>query len=210
MTRPIAAHTIAAAMCLVALTACSDDGPPGETLGSGSESSTAPVTPSESVPTASATTGPTSPSPADPGGVTVEVTDVARLVAPKGWKLDKFTDFIVGASEERTLSAVAFNVINPDPTRGAGGIDAWAASAVRNGRGGSLENVKVLDPVVIDGVESYHVVGTLGTIDTVHLYGAYVGGASIQVDFDFTPSYSNKQRQRIMDSVLATVEYLTD
>lgn len=206
MSRKIVAFVAAGVLSLAGLTACSDDSKTssGE-IDPGGESST-----SEASPTEPTTTEPTTPAPPDPGGITVEVPDYARLVAPKGWKLNKTNANIIGANEIKTLSDVSFNVTFTDPTDGAGGIDAWIKTAIKAAGAGGITDIKTLDPVTIDGVENYHLVGAFSSIDTVHLYGAAVGGSFIGLQFTLTSAYTKKEAQEIMDSVLPTVEYLVD
>ncbi len=62
-----------------------------------------------------------------------------------------------------------------------------------------------MDTVTIDGVECYHVTGSISRLDQFDDFGAIHDGGQVNLHFIFaTRDYSPAERQEIIDSVLAT------
>ncbi|MGB0100752.1 MAG: hypothetical protein WBP61_10780 [Nocardioides sp.] len=167
---------------------------------------------SDTSPTATASTestGSTEPTPAAPAvepatGPLIDQKRI-RLHAPEGWKRKPPSTPLLTLSYDReTYSDLTLGdlpAVREDLT-----LDQIAQVARRNRRG-STTNLRILDPVQIAEVDWYHLRGKDGPDATLDVYGTTFNGSQSTLTFSLKNEIPAAERQEIIDSVLASVEW---
>ena len=184
------------------LAGCSDDDDPGGT----------PQTPdpsSESTSSATDDPGPTESGPTDDpsvqpatGPVLAPETGGIRLRLPEEWTLDENqANFLVNGSGPRGNGRIfldSFPALDPDS-----GLRLLARVSADSG---GYPPGSIQPNTTVGGVPAYHLAGTVGT-DPTEEFGAIRNGDILTISFELR-GIPEGERQPLIDSVLATVEWL--
>ena len=201
---PTVLAAISAVTCLAALAACSggDDDPPASSgTPTASPTSTASPTGTSSA-DASADPSTDSSTDAGPTGPVAE-GEAAVLTFPDGYRILARKGAITSATDEQERVYVGFGelrAVGPDQT-----LDEQAAQASRNAM--TDPPPKILDTVVVDGVELYHVAGVgFAPRSVLDEFGARVGNADFSVRVEMDDDIPDAERQEIVAQVLAGLD----
>ena len=198
---PAVLAAITAVTCLAALAACSggDDDPP-----SSSDTPTASPTATASPTGTSSTDGSADPSTdasteAGPTGP-VAKGEAAVLTFPDNYRILSRRGAITSAEDPRGKVYVGFGelrAVGPDQT-----LEEQAAQASRNAM--TDPPPKILDTIVVDGVELYHVAGIgFAPASVLDEFGARVGNSEISIRVEMDDDIPDAERQKIVAQVLA-------
>lgn len=168
--------------------------------GADESSSLAPSAPSE------VETGTPSPSPAEPtvplaSGKVLE-QELVRLRAPRGWELDDSMPSLQFAYGPHDEVSVVLSVQEDGYAQTYGAPVSLARSA-RIAKG---ERMRLLEPVELGGVEFFHVSGPNGSF-WYEIFGTSHEEMRVQVELEFSLGYPRRKRERILASVLPTLEW---
>jgi hypothetical protein len=193
---------LAGGLLVTTLTGCGPDPSEPEPTGSPDPSGT---TTSPSDPTDS--TSPTeSQSSSVPPATGVLLKGVgARVRAPEGWKHEeKLVEFFDSAQDPRSESRLSLSSLE---ALGQPSLQELAEASIESG--GYLKKPRILDPVVVDGVECYHVVGPVDDHLTVVSIGTIHAGQIIDITLSFDlDSTTAEARKEVTESVWATVQWV--
>jgi hypothetical protein len=189
--RLTAAPAVAGVILTAALASgCSDDDPPD-------------AGPSDSPSTSSSPTDSAAPSVAPAGGK-VLATDTFTAKAPRGWSTRRggtslAVQVFAFSPDELTFVAIADGPAVNDDT-----IDERAQEVARSDEFDRAP--KVMEPVMIDGVEAYRVAGDVGNGSYIIEVGTITGGQDVNLRLE-TFNISPEESQQILDSVLASWQW---
>ena len=193
-------------LCVVVLTACSDDEDPGAGP-SGQASPTAPSstasTPSASTP-ADPTSGPatTAPTSAAAGGPVVELRDVT-VQAPEGWSIYNQTDDQQVVFKDDATGDGLILVKNPTSLPGQD-LDALAGAAVRIARGTGHDPERQANRSV-GGHEGYVIVSSTKAYEKYYEWGTLLGEDQVSVGFAWI--IEPDSAEETIESVLASLQF---
>jgi len=198
--RVVCAHLLTCALLGLSLTGCNDDDPKAD----GGPSS----------PSSSATREETNPTPSgDPSGSGSPTSDVppatgprlslkgASLRMPEGWHVfnDESQIAVVGEDPEdfHTIDLSVFPALDQNAT-----IQELARATQKTG---GYPRGSIKPPTTLAGKPAFNVAGMVGGRYTEE-FGLLHRGDIIAVEFAFYDGISKAERERLMQSVLATVE----
>jgi hypothetical protein len=190
-----------AALLLLAVGGCADDEPadPGGAASPADETSETPTNDGSAQP--SATPGST----ATPASGEPIAGDTAVVRAPKGWQVEEsgLGELVKAwtATEPQAFGTVRFDDLGPvDATTPQQLAEDGLTAFPRRPR------PRLSFDVELDGEPAYHAVGK-DDLTEVHEYGAVRGGSGVTLVFELNTYLSAKQRQRIVESVLASFRW---
>ena len=196
---PAVLAAITAVTCLAALAACSggDDDPPSSS-GTPTASPTATASPTGTS-SADGSADPSTDASTDAGPTgPVAEGEAAVLTFPDDYRILARRGAITSAEDDRGKVYVGFGelrAVGPDQT-----LDEQAAQASRNAM--TDPPPKILDPVVVDGVELYHVAGVgfapAQRARRVRRTGRQLRDFSVRVEMD--DDIPDAERQEIVDA----------
>lgn len=189
MRRTVLAALVAAGLLL---TGCSDEDADPQADPSDTATSSDTATPDE--PTASP-----EPTVEPASGVRVELDRIA-MHAPAGWrKAKQLSPFLVQVDEPGSVNSVSLgdlSAVSDTP------LQEQAEIAADNER-----QSEIVDPVEIGGVDWYHIVGREDRFADFEQFGTIHNGSEAVISFSLDTELAEDERQQIIDSVLATVEW---
>ena len=129
----------------------------------------------------------------------------ARVRAPEGWKREEqLVEFVDSAQDPTSENAVTLSSVQSldDAT-----LRELAEAGIEFG--GYQDEPQILEPVVINGVECYHVAGQISDVAAIEDIGTIHAGQIVTVTLHFDLNATTaKDRQEITESVWASVEWV--
>ena len=186
--RLTATPAVAGVVLAAALAAgCSDDDPPD-------------AGPSDSPsPTATATEPAEPPVAAADGKVLA--TDTFTANAPRGWSTRRGGTSLAVQVFAFSPDELTFVAIADGPAVNDDRIDQRAQEVARSDEFDRAP--KVMEPVMIDGVEAYRVAGDVGNGSSIIEVGTITGGQDVNLRLE-TFNVSPEKSQQILDSIIAS------
>ncbi len=176
----------------------------------GSDSPDSTPDPTPSSPASSATTEPTEPTTSDNPAVTpasglpIGIREVSAN-GPQGWPRVTKQFRNIGRAVRNPGGNTLVGLYSVPWLNSDESLDILVKAVKLTGN--FTGPVQVLDPVIVDGVECYHVQGNYGGGEKADLFGAVHARDQVNFTFSFARDFPQDERQDVIDSVLASVDW---
>jgi hypothetical protein len=193
---------------VAALSGCSDDAssdsPDSAPTGSGPSGSAS--SPPSDTPTAQPSAEPSAEPSVEPSvepatGTLMEL-EHSSVRVPASFEVLPYDDTnLRTAGDRRSAATIALNdvpAINPD-------LSLSELARINIGSGVFDRKPKIVEPVTISGVRMYHATGPVSELEHFDEFGAMMGDAEVWITFTLPRDFPAAKRQRLVDSVLATL-----
>lgn len=203
-----AATTVAAAVLLLLTAACGDADPdPSPEAPPSSAGGSASAEPTSTEMATSGGSAPTSPAASNTFGVEpasgpVIETDAFRLNVPAGWEVaEQVSSFVSLATRQDGVGELSLGYLEAADGSTLGREEATVRKLWIH------EGPQVLPHRTVAGVEMYHLAGAASGGLWIDTLGAPHAGLSVDLTFRHPVSMPKRQRDALVDSVLASIEW---
>ncbi len=196
---------VVALIVLAALaSACSDDGSPEADPSPSGSSAEAPPTTGE--PTSEPpTSAPPSATVQPATGPSLDLKYLS-VRAPEGWDA-YFSTASQARADDLPETTNGLAVSGFEAILGSEGLDLRTQAQIAIDSGAYLRRPTIREPVEIAGVSFYRVAGRINKVSHLESFGTTHDGVYVTLDFQLNIDQSAAERQKLIDSVLASFKF---